>query len=185
VYSVGCYLLDDVPQVSPFPQLQHAILHGDSMKLGALFVSQERVRDPELVPFADSEIYLDDFVAERREVETRIVPLLPQVHAHLVVVVPHLPQVHAHLVVLVPLLPQVHAHLVVLFIAPHLASSTIHHIHLRDQGIPLAYSLYQAIILHRLEHALSAWRRFRSVDMKHEIDLLWMVSLNKHLTSKL
>ena len=79
------YLLDDVPQVSGRLQLQHAVLDSDSVKLGAFFVAQERVRDPDLAPRAGAEVHFDDFAAERREGEARIAPCLTQVHAHLVV----------------------------------------------------------------------------------------------------
>ena|SRR6218665_33262 len=78
-------LLGDVPQMTCGVQSQQTILDGDLVESGALFVAEERVRDPDLLPRSVAQAELGDLVRKGSEDEAGITPLLPQVHAHRVV----------------------------------------------------------------------------------------------------
>lgn len=75
-------LLCDVPQVTSGVEPEQTILNSDLMESGAFFVAEESVRNPDLFPGSVSKAELGYLVRKRSEDETRITPLLPQVHTH-------------------------------------------------------------------------------------------------------
>ena len=79
------YSPDDVPHMSGRVDLQHAIADGDLVEGGALFVAEERVRNPERLPAALVESDRTDLSVDRNEGQPRVTPRLAQVHAHRVV----------------------------------------------------------------------------------------------------
>jgi len=79
------YLLGDVPEVTVGGECQHPVFDGDIMEVGSLFVAQESVGRPDLVPAVVAESDLGDFVAEWRVGEARVGPRLAKIHAHHIV----------------------------------------------------------------------------------------------------
>lgn len=86
VKSRDTRLPGDVPHVTRAVDGQHPVVDGDVMKFrGSLFVPEVRVGNPDDVPVAvlepDARLLLPDF----RKCEPRIAPLLPEVHAHRII----------------------------------------------------------------------------------------------------
>ena len=79
------HLLADVPQEAGGVEAKKAVVDGHLVERGALFVAKERIRNPDLVPAVLAESDLRDPVLDRFELKARVEPLLPQVHAHRVV----------------------------------------------------------------------------------------------------
>jgi len=75
-YEIFFYLLGDVPQVTVVAESQKSVLDGDLVKLGGLFISEERVRYPDVVPARVAESDRLETAVERAEGESRIVPRL-------------------------------------------------------------------------------------------------------------
>ena len=76
------YLLGDVPQSTVLFQLDHAIRNSDVMEICFLFVPEERVWNPEFLPYGFAELDLPQpgvrFVGVGK---SRVDPSLPQIKA--------------------------------------------------------------------------------------------------------
>lgn len=81
-YFLHVYLLGNIPDVSRLIESHEAIVHRDLVESRSLFVAEECVRNPDLVPAVLLETDLGDPVLELLELQPRITPRLAQVHAH-------------------------------------------------------------------------------------------------------
>ena len=70
------YSLGDVPDHAIVRQSKKAVLDGDLVEGGALFIAEERIGDPDLIPLVLRHADLFQLLVDLPEVETRIMPLL-------------------------------------------------------------------------------------------------------------
>jgi len=79
------YLLGDVPHESGRIESHQPVVDGHLVKHGSLFVAEERVRNPDLVPVIFAETNVENFGMNGLESKPSVAPRLPQVHAHRIV----------------------------------------------------------------------------------------------------